>query len=334
MKRILTFSLAICGLFSQPLFSQRDSITELGFEQVLADSGAVLNGSDGQTLFTHGSLQFPVSWDETYKYWSGGWAVSSKIDGSDGPSSSSRYLYCAKPGWGAEGARTGKVFKVGQNGSWFRVNGPKVPGNWPLLGFYIANSNYTYNSMDKGDMFAKKFGGVTGKDPDSLLLVIRAYESGVLKDSQLLFLGDFRSADSTKDYLLDSWTFVRFRNIGGLDSFTFSMVSSDVGAWGMNTPAFFCLDRVKFLVTLDVNDDSRGPQLAVFPVPTAGMVHLKSESALKSLRLLDMTGRIVLVREVSGHDWHFDAATLPAGQYQLQVQTTKGLISRNLLITE
>lgn len=334
MKKLLSFSLAVGAFFSQSLLAQKDSITELGFEQVLPDSGSVLNGSNGQTLFSYGRLEFPVSWDTTYKYWSGGWAVSSKIDGSDGPSSSSRYLYCSRPGWGAEGRESGRVFKVGQNGSWFRLIGSKGQNDWPLTGFYITNSNYTYNSMKKGDMFAKKFGGAGGTDPDSLLVVIRAYESGVLKDSQFVFLGDFQSADSTKDYLLDSWTFVKFRNIGGLDSFTFSMISSDMGAWGMNTPAFFCLDRVKFLVTLNVSNDHRDMHLSVFPVPSAGIIHLKSDAALKSVRMLDMTGRMLLWREVAGHSWQFDAAAFPAGQYQLQVQTAEGVISRNLLITE
>jgi hypothetical protein len=33
-------------------------------------------------------------------------------------------------------------------------------------GVYVTNTTYAYNSMRDGDMFAKKFGGPTGNDPD------------------------------------------------------------------------------------------------------------------------------------------------------------------------
>lgn len=331
-----TFFAAFAALFAflSPLTAQQDTFYQEGFEFYNLDSGDVINGRDGKTSITATirKMNFPVSWDTMYKYWSGGWAMSRKIDGNEGPSSSSKHLYCAKPGWGHEGKGKGKTFIVGQNGSYFTLSPRTGSGDYPLAGFYIANSNYTYNSMKRGDMFAKKFGGSTGKDKDSLLLTIRSYRSGQLRDSVVVFLADYRADDSTRDYLLDSWQFVRFNKGTDADSFTFSMTSSDVGAWGMNTPAFFCMDGMTFLVTLDA-DPVSAPDVKLYPVPAVSVVNIRAGAEMQAVRLTSITGAVIFDRVVTGNAYSFETAALPAGQYQVRILTRSGLVTRNILVT-
>jgi hypothetical protein len=118
-----------------------------------------------------------------------------------------------------------------------------------VLGFYVTNSTYAYLSMKNGDQFAKKFGGPTGTDPDWFRLTVKAWYNGALSiDFVDVYLADFRSADSTQDYILKTWKYVSLKKLGNVDSLTFALNSSDVGSFGMNTPAYFCLDD---LITSD-----------------------------------------------------------------------------------
>lgn len=318
----------IC-LSSVQLFSQSDSTFAEGFENYPLDSGQVINGSRGEEKIVTGRLGFPVSWDETYKYWSGGWALSKKLDGSNGPSSAEKYLYTARPGFGAE--KNGKAFLVGQNGSWIRLSELNRPDEWPLYGFYVSNSNYTYNSMKSGDMFAKKFGGSDGRDPDSLLLIIRYWNDGNSRDSGIVYLADYRSSDSTRDYLLDTWQFVSMAGLNNIDSITFHMISSDNGAWGMNTPAFFVADKFVFLVTLDI-DAAVKNAAQVFPVPAESVLNIRSESELLQLTLMNLNGT-VLINQSGGQDTEakMNLQTIPAGVYNLIIHTASGFESIKIL---
>lgn len=318
----------IC-LSSVQLFSQSDSTFAEGFENYPLDSGLVINGSRGEDKIVTGRLGFPVSWDETYKYWSGGWALSKKLDGSDGPSSAEKYLYTARPGFGAE--KTGKAFLVGQNNSWLKLSELNRPDEWPLYGFYVSNSNYTYNSMKRGDMFAKKFGGSEGTDPDSLLLIIRFWNNGLFRDSGIVYLADYRSADSAKDYLLDSWQFVSMAGLNNVDSVTFQMVSSDNGAWGMNTPAFFVADKFVFLVTLNLEATVKNAA-EVFPVPAESVLNVRAESTLLELTLLNLNGAVMIKQAGEhGNEVKMDLQSIPAGVYNLIIQTTSGFESLKIL---
>ena len=105
--------------------------------------------------------------------------------------------------------------------------------------------------MRDGDMFAKQFGGPTGEDPDFFLLQIFKYKNGVLGPEHLeVYLADYRSNNPEDDYILDEWMEVDLSHLGPADSLLFSLSSSDVGSYGMNTPAYFCLD----MITSDPNN--------------------------------------------------------------------------------
>jgi hypothetical protein len=57
------------------------------------------------------------------------------------------------------------------------------------------------------------------------------------------YLADFRFADNSQDYILDSWGFVDLSALGTVDFLEFDLSSSDNGAFGMNTPGYFALDN-------------------------------------------------------------------------------------------
>lgn len=114
----------------------------------------------------------------------------------------------------------------------------------------ICNSTYTALTMKIGDpSFAKKFGGLTGNDPDWFKMTIIGYNSlGDSIHSIDYYLADYRFSDNSKDYIIDKWTTVDLTSLGKINKLTFRFSSSDNGDWGMNTPAYVCLDNFKYEV--------------------------------------------------------------------------------------
>lgn len=300
-----------------------------GFEKITLDSGKILNGSEGTVMhsFATGELNFPVSWDTTYKYWASGWALSKIIYNKVEPSNYAEHLYASAAGYGVENGK-GKTFMVGQSGSFFNIK-RKITSDYPMRGFYVSNSTYAYNSMMFGDFVAKKFGGKLGKDADSFVLIIRCYKKNKPVDSQRVVLADFRFADSTKDYILNQWEFVAIKD-AYTDSVSFDLISSDNGQFGMNTPAFFTLDGVEFYGLSSVKKSQ--PQCNIYPIPANNILNIDAEFSLVSLKIMDYSGRLKSVGVVNDKNGSVEVSQLPQGYYIVQVQTTGGLISRTIQI--
>ena len=104
-------------------------------------------------------------------------------------------------------------------------------------GFYITNSSYAYDSMNNGDGFAKKFDKgdwfkvtITGYDAEDNVTGTRDY-----------YLADLR--DEATAYILNDWRYVDLSKLGKVAKIQFDLYSSDNGAYGMNTPGYFCFDN-------------------------------------------------------------------------------------------
>jgi hypothetical protein len=100
--------------------------------------------------------------------------------------------------------------------------------------------------MRDGDAFAKKFGGTSGNDADFFKLELQGFRGGNLTNKFDFYLADFRAANAADDYIVENWTRVNLASLGTVDSLKFALTSSDVGQFGMNTPAYFAMDRLEF----------------------------------------------------------------------------------------
>jgi hypothetical protein len=294
---------------------------EEGFESISLDSGQVLNGSDGNTAFSNGYIELPLGWDTSWGgYWSSNWALSSKVNGQVGSSDFNTQLYCAKPGWGAEGEGVGKVYAIGQNGAYL-LN--QTGGLLRVSSVYVSNSTYAFNSMQNGDMFAKKFGGQDGLEADSFMLEIETYWQGLSQSVQRLALADFRSATSSEDSIMGSWNQVIIEGFLQ-DSIVFRLYSSDNGDFGMNTPAFFALDRLFLDRTERVYSASSMASIQVYPNPNSGHFWVESSQPITGIEVLDMSGRMVHEQPASGTRVVCDLS-MPDGVYTLRVKSDSGV---------
>ena len=300
-----------------------------GFENITLDSGKTLNGSDGLRMhyFNNGEMTFPVGWDTTYKYWASGWALSKIIYNKVELSDFSKHIYGSATGYGVENGK-GKAFMVGKNGSFFFLQ-RRNSGDFPIKGFYVSNSTYAYNSMKFGDSYGKKFGGKTRNDEDSFVLIIRSYKQSKAVDSQRVILADFRFSDSAKDYILNQWQFVTLKD-AYTDSIAFSLVSSDVGPWGMNTPAFFVLDGIEFYGLNTVKNNHKS--YSIYPVPASDILNIKAENELVSASVLDYAGKELAGFVLTGKNAQFPLSHLPQGTYVLQVVTHAGSFTETIQV--
>lgn len=239
-----------------------DAQTMAGFENFGLKPGEYLNNAHPETGFRSGSIELPNFYDAEFNFWSG-WAVS-----ADTNTTTPGFLnqYSSIVGEGALGTST---YCVGYIYDPITVRlQPNAIGK-PMIGMYINNSTYTYFSIRDGDSFAKRFGGETGLDPDFLLLTIKKYSGGAIHDDSInIYLADYRFPQSKKDYILADWTYVDLTVLGEVDSLELRMTSSDVGIFGMNTPAYVCIDQVSTDNLLSASSlDRRGMELVIGPNP-------------------------------------------------------------------
>lgn len=209
------------------------------FDELSLAPDSCWNGDEGSGGFTSGSAYFENYYDTVYGMW-GGFAYSNKTDtlaqGWDAQ-------YNAIPGTGQAGSAN---YAIAYQDSFnnitptFHLDQSRV-----ISSIRVTNSNYTYYSMLYGDLFAKKFGGQTGDDPDWFLLeIIGKDEQGQTTGTIPFYLADFRFTDNGADYIVDDWTEVDLTSLGLVKTVQFQLSSSDTGDWGMNTPAYFALDTI------------------------------------------------------------------------------------------
>jgi hypothetical protein len=178
---------------------------------------------------------------------------------------------------------------------------------------YITNATCAVLSMEYGDSTAKKFGGIDGTDPDWFLLTIKGYNRALSTvDSFQFYLADFRSDDSTEDYIIKDWTLVELPDWGRLDSLSFSLSSSDTGALGMNTPAYFCVDRIGIERNSSVNEDIADVLHAlVYPNPAKTALNVQAATEVDAC-LYNISGQLLF----AGENVHtIDVSRLAPGTY-------------------
>ena len=134
--------------------------------------------------FTSGNCIFPNAYSGSSGiypgYWANGWAYSNMKDST---TSGSGNQYSART---AVGYTNSTIYAVGQGGAILNFNS-NAKGK-QMAGFYITNSTYAAISMRDGDMFGKKFGGVSGNDPDWFKLKVQKYFGGVLGIDSVTFI--------------------------------------------------------------------------------------------------------------------------------------------------
>ncbi len=234
--RLMKFRNLLCSFVVLTIVSTANSDIAT-FDDLSLPAESYWNGSDESGGFTSGGAYFSNNYDSTWGSWDG-FSYSNITDTATGGAAAQ---YNAIAG-GGQGNSTNYV--IGYVG-W--ASPPTITLNTAAIvdGLYVTNNNSTYYSMLNGDAFAKKFGGESGNDQDWFMLTITGKDvDGIVTGMVDFYLADYRFADNDADYIVNTWQFVDLTSLGAVKSLKFGLSSSDVGDWGMNTPAYFALDTL------------------------------------------------------------------------------------------
>lgn len=307
MKKIVV-CLAICsaGLgFSQSVVT---------FEDLTLPPNTHYTGSDLLGGFTSNGVFFENTYDSNFGFWSGGFIYSNSNDTTTAGFTND---YSAITGAGANG---GGIYAVNYYGN-IDFTSQKV-----VSSIALTNTTFAYLSMLNGDDIAKKFGdtinangendGSNGEDFFRLRILGRDQNSNIT-DSVIVYLADYRFSDNSQDYILKEWLTVDLTALGAIQFLEFELSSSDVGSWGMNTPAYFALDN---LVYGDLAIAENTTQLTVYPNPTTDVIHIGQQQGIATL--MDVNGKELIQIDLAGNE-SISLAQFDAGTYFLVVSSNQ-----------
>lgn len=268
MNKTLLIAISFLGLSAS-------SVAQVAnFDGFELDSTGVWNGADGTGNYSEEGFEFSNFYDDAWGSWSG-FSVSSILDN-------------ATAGWANQfGVSSGAVYS-GDNFAVATMGATIFTDARVIDGFYITNTTYAALSMLNGDEYAKKFGGESGDDADWFKLSVIGKLDSTVTDTVEFYLADFRFEDNTEDYILTEWTWLDLNALGNVTEVSFEWSSSDNGDWGMNTPAYFCMEDIT-VNTVGV-EELATETLTIYPNPANDYLKVNREG---ELTIYDLSGRLV-----------------------------------------
>jgi len=200
----------------------------------------------------------------------------------------------------------------------------------------ITNTTFAGLSMLNGDAYSKQFGSsmdangdVDGTNGADFFRVWIIGMNNLMQrtDSVVFYLADYRFSDNSQDYIVDSWENVDLSSFGFVKHLTFRLESSDVGDFGMNTPAYVALDDLHFtnvLATAQISKDD----VLIYPNPVNNTLHVSGLSGELSLK--NMEGKVILTQNHTLNST-LDFSGYGAGVYFISLENESGIVTQKII---
>jgi hypothetical protein len=186
--------------------------------------------------FTSGNSVFLNEYNKTYDSWTG-FAYSNKTNTTIeelNPNNYSSLMYDVAAGKGADES---KNFALVFDNATFDCPADEN-GLFRIESLMLTNNTLNTYILKNGFGATMPFG-----DGDWFKVIITGYNNNIAKASVEYYLADFRGG---KTFISRDWVKVDVSLLGEVDKVSFTFESSDTGQWGMNTPAFVCVDNIVF----------------------------------------------------------------------------------------
>ncbi len=321
------------GLKANSFFNIEGEFEIADFENLRLEPNSYWNGSDLSGGFQSGAVNFPNYYNESWASWSG-WAYSNMADDST-PGYLNQFSAITAAGFNPDSSQGVNYGVAYVQADFVTTENIPIPlyfndGNrHEVKGFYVTNSTFASMTMEYGDDFTEKFGGETGNDPDFFKLSVLGYFDGIETDVVDFYLADYRFADNTLDYIIKTWQWVELSSLGQVDSLHFTLSSSDVGVYGMNTPGYFCIDHLYVVPAgtfINDNKNNTDFSIKVYPNPATYFVSItgNAENVFR-VSVFDIHGHIVLENAGYSSGEMIDVKNLKEGFYFIRVQNKLGI---------
>ena len=309
------------------LFIGANIQAQIDFEGYLTDPESYDNdGTGGNPYFDFDPILLNNTYDEEWGSFTG-FAISNVTDNTT-PGYGNQFS--AYPGEGADNS----------TGYAVAYSNPQVYSEFEdvrILSFKISNTTYAGLSMLNGDSFGKKFGeptnasgevdGTNGEDFFRVWIICEN-EAGS-KDSMEFYLADYRFTDNTEDYIVDTWETVDLTEVfvGGATNVSMRFESSDVGDFGMNTPAYVAIDNILWEAPVGIAEVDES-DFKTYPNPVQDKLFIDGPNGI--ITLTTVGGRKVIEQT---HDIHsnVDFSALPSGIYVLKIATENGTVTKKII---
>lgn len=168
------------------------------------------------------------------------------------------------------------------------------------VGAYVNLNSYSYYSIQDGDGYARAF-----TNGDKFELEIHGVAADESEKSVKVSMASYSNGCLTTSR---GWQYVDLSDLGAVNEIYFTMTSTDSGAYGANTPLYFCLDK------LSVKTDNSGVQSV-----RADMTEIRYDRTTATVTAVG--GQFVAVYDVTGamlassEEGRVDISGLAAGVY-------------------
>ncbi len=195
-----------------------------------------------QTPFRSHEVQFQRGWNNEFACCPSGWAISNQTDQvTAGPSSAFAARVQSTGGGGLNSDQFGVVNSY-QRGE-ARVEFPQPV---EVQGMYATNVTYTYLATVEGNDGAGFVKGPFAEGDWLRVDVIGLNDQQTETGRVPIYLVDYREGQTIA---IDEWSWFELGSLGNnVSALEFEMTSTDVGQFGMNTPAYFAVDDLTFRV--------------------------------------------------------------------------------------
>ncbi|PWL29563.1 MAG: hypothetical protein DCO96_07335 [Fluviicola sp. XM-24bin1] len=292
------------------------------------DNGGPVQGGADFILTDNESIRLDNTYDTTYGSWTG-FSISNVTDNTTMDYTNQ---YSTASGTGAGGSANFGVYH--SSGSLSAES-----ANTQITEFKITNTAYAKLAMENGYFVAKQFGspynsngqldGTNGEDWFKVWIYASSDQGDL--DSMEFYLADYRFADSTQDYIIDTWETIDLTQEFSfpVSSLSFSLESTDNDPmFGMNTPAYFAIDDIKTMgsVGLATNESL---DIEVYPNPATDFVKVNAPEG--KITLVDLQGNILLQQEHKGQS-SIDVSNLVTGVYVIRWSNASDSYTNRILV--
>ncbi len=221
--------LLVAGLALTSLMAEAQSPAVATFEDLALPAESFWDGSDESAMFQSGDFIFInnyVDWGG-YASWDG--FAYSTLTSTTYATLDDQYNSCV-----GHGVNNSATYAVAYYSAYMGTQPTLIEANgnaFTPTGCYVTNSAYAYLSMLNGDAYSKQFDAT-----DWFLLTATGLLNGEVTTTAEFYL-------AKEGVIVNDWQWFDLSSLGQVDEIHFTLSSSDTGQWGMNTPAYFCMDN-------------------------------------------------------------------------------------------
>ncbi|MDL2257121.1 DUF4465 domain-containing protein [Bacteroidales bacterium OttesenSCG-928-I14] len=181
-----------------------------------------------------------------------------------------------------------------------------------IKGVFITNTAYTAKTIREGNGFAKAF-----EQGDFLKIVFADEDNNKVE----YFLADYMAENSEYHFVVDSWQWLDLSSLAITSKLQITMESSQVDQFGIQTPAYFCMDNLRAeKARPDAICNNLSEEKVYF---SSGIIYLEKLQNDCQVNIYSSTG-LLIYTESCHNNSTIDINNYPFGLYLVEIVSDNG----------